>query len=270
MRAGIGREGCRFNLHPWRAAECRRGRYLRGLCGDRTLDLPRSGIAPTTDELGGDQPGSRHGAGNTMPGLMTFDGASIVANDHSPLHEGDISFKAIVTRDEAWLAKLPRYFLGLEHPCRRGHISERHTKNGSCVSCRTENLRAQRRACGVKERVLLTAEESKRRESLRRKIWRESNEDLMAIYDRKRRAKRRGAAGNHTAKELSNLFEKQKGLCANCRKSLKTSYHVDHVLPLALGGSHWITNIQLLCPPCNQRKGAKHPIDFARLEGRLV
>lgn len=34
---------------------------------------------------------------------------------------------------------------------------------------------------------------------------------------------------------------------------------VDHVMPRALGGGNDMGNLQLLCRPCNQRKGSKHP-----------
>jgi 5-methylcytosine-specific restriction endonuclease McrA len=41
-------------------------------------------------------------------------------------------------------------------------------------------------------------------------------------------------------------------------------------MPLARGGSNWISNIALACPTCNKRKGAKHPIDWAQQNGRLL
>lgn len=47
-------------------------------------------------------------------------------------------------------------------------------------------------------------------------------------------------------------------------------YHVDHIQPLALGGSNDKTNLQLLCPTCNTKKSAKHPIDFMQSRGLLL
>jgi len=35
--------------------------------------------------------------------------------------------------------------------------------------------------------------------------------------------------------------------------------HVDHIVPLAQGGTNDITNFQALCPKCNLSKGAKMP-----------
>jgi 5-methylcytosine-specific restriction endonuclease McrA len=41
-------------------------------------------------------------------------------------------------------------------------------------------------------------------------------------------------------------------------------------MPLFLGGSNWISNIQLLCPTCNLKKYKKHPVDWARENGLLL
>ena len=55
-----------------------------------------------------------------------------------------------------------------------------------------------------------------------------------------------------------------------CTVSIADGYHVDHIQPLALGGSNDKANLQLLCPTCNLRKSAKHPVDFMRETGRLL
>ncbi len=35
-------------------------------------------------------------------------------------------------------------------------------------------------------------------------------------------------------------------------------YHVDHIVPLALGGDEWdLANLELSCPRCNLSKGAR-------------
>jgi len=80
----------------------------------------------------------------------------------------------------------------------------------------------------------------------------------------------RGADGSHTREEIWALYHQQNGKCAYCRVSLKPGYHVDHIQPLSKGGSNWITNLQLACGPCNIRKSAADPIDFARRLGRLL
>jgi 5-methylcytosine-specific restriction endonuclease McrA len=63
---------------------------------------------------------------------------------------------------------------------------------------------------------------------------------------------------------LAALFEQQAGLCVYCERVLGRGYCADHIMPLALGGSNWITNIQLLCRSCNSKKWATDPAEFAR------
>lgn len=69
---------------------------------------------------------------------------------------------------------------------------------------------------------------------------------------------------------IPTLYKKQKGKCAHCAAALNAKYHADHIMPLARGGKHEALNIQLLCPTCNLRKGAKDPIRFANEAGRLL
>lgn len=85
-----------------------------------------------------------------------------------------------------------------------------------------------------------------------------------------RRALKIGAGGRFTAIQVSALYQAQRGRCVSCRGKLGDSYHRDHVVPLSLGGSNDISNIQLLCESCNLSKGAKDPIVWAQEQGRLI
>jgi len=78
--------------------------------------------------------------------------------------------------------------------------------------------------------------------------------------------------GVHKPEDITEILKRQKFKCAECGVSVKDkkNRHVDHIMPLALGGSNWPTNLQILCPPCNLSKSAKHPIDFAQRKGRLL
>ncbi len=104
------------------------------------------------------------------------------------------------------------------------------------------------------------------------KRWIAKNPDKARALLHNRRARLRGAKGTHTAKEIQDLLLKQRTRCANssCVASIKLKYHKDHIMPLILGGSNDIKNIQLLCPTCNMSKGRKHPIVWAQLNGMLL
>ena len=50
------------------------------------------------------------------------------------------------------------------------------------------------------------------------------------------------------------VFERDGGRCTLCDTTFELQF--DHVIPLALGGSSTVDNLQVLCAGCNQRKGA--------------
>lgn len=86
----------------------------------------------------------------------------------------------------------------------------------------------------------------------------------------KRRAKEHAAPGRISNGLSSKLLESQQGKCIYCKGALGDSYELDHIMPLALGGTNEDSNIQLLCRTCNISKGHSHPIEYARKLGRLV
>lgn len=106
--------------------------------------------------------------------------------------------------------------------------------------------------------------------SERRKQWKRCNPDKVLASNRNRRARKRGACGRHTAEDVAALKVSQRGKCANCRVSLASGFHVDHITALINGGSNDPHNLQLLCPGCNMSKGAKDHIQWRQLNGYLL
>jgi hypothetical protein len=51
------------------------------------------------------------------------------------------------------------------------------------------------------------------------------------------------------------VWLRDRGQCQNCGAS--TELQFDHVIPFATGGAASAENLQLLCGPCNRRKGAR-------------
>ena len=82
---------------------------------------------------------------------------------------------------------------------------------------------------------------------------------------------RKAAASGRLSNGLGNrLMSIQKGKCACCRKPISNGYHMDHIMPLKLGGTNTDDNIQLLCQTCNLQKSARHPVDFMQSKGFLI
>lgn len=89
-----------------------------------------------------------------------------------------------------------------------------------------------------------------------------------------RRARLREADGAYTTKDLVRIWHRQRGECARCHVRIgnrpsDTEYHIDHVTPIARGGSNYEKNIQLLCAPCNWQKGNKTPAEYTLYLKRL-
>jgi len=54
------------------------------------------------------------------------------------------------------------------------------------------------------------------------------------------------------------IFQKYKGKCAICGEKTAFDYgEVDHIKPIAKGGSNSPSNLQWLCHRCNKLKGSK-------------
>lgn len=60
------------------------------------------------------------------------------------------------------------------------------------------------------------------------------------------------------------------GKCPCCKQPLGDEFHLDHVIPLALGGPNTDDNMQLLRKTCNLQKSAKHPVQYMQERGFLL
>lgn len=61
---------------------------------------------------------------------------------------------------------------------------------------------------------------------------------------------------------IQKMMAAQKGLCNACGADIRVRRHLDHIVPLVKGGTHDLSNLQLLCVSCNCSKGAKDNVDF--------
>lgn len=184
-----------------------------------------------------------------------------------------------------------RYFTG--KPCRNGHLCERRVTGRRCVQCHRINFTKWRKGTGaekfqgyrdrwakanpekVSARTLRWQKANPERHLANVKRWQERNpeqtRECRRLAHRARRAKLKGSGGKHTTADIQAITRAQKDKCAWCRISLRdVQRNIDHIVPLFLGGSDDRRNLQILCRPCNMTKGRKHPLEFARQEGRLL
>lgn len=87
-------------------------------------------------------------------------------------------------------------------------------------------------------------------------------------FERLRR--RRYGEGHRRKSKVAFLLSSQRGLCAVCRSKLGDMFDVDHITPKSAGGGNEVTNLQLLCRPCNLAKSDKHPVAFMQSRGYLL
>lgn len=99
--------------------------------------------------------------------------------------------------------------------------------------------------------------------------WDSAHPEKRRAYTRNRQAQKR-ARGSFTTDDIKVIMKRQKKKCVVCRVDISKGYHIDHIMPLKLGGSNYPANLQLLCPHCNLKKAAFHPIDFMQSRGFLL
>ena len=107
-------------------------------------------------------------------------------------------------------------------------------------------------AGGLKASTRRRISSGKANESVR--AYRKNNPDKVREWSSTRHKRKTGRLPNGTVK---NKIQKQNGLCVYCKIDIRLKYHVDHTIPLAKGGKHEPSNIQILCPTCNVKKATK-------------
>jgi hypothetical protein len=144
---------------------------------------------------------------------------------------------------------------GTAHPGRKAAAVKKYE------AANPEKVKAAKAAWNSKNKV---------RNAASKRAWIAANRDAHLAIRNNRRA-RKIAAGGKLSKDLAQrLYILQKGKCPCCLRPLEDDYHLDHIQPLALGGTNTDDNIQLMRGTCNNQKNAKHPIDFMQSRGFLL
>lgn len=99
--------------------------------------------------------------------------------------------------------------------------------------------------------------------------WLKNNPGANRAYVHNRRARIRATEGKLSVDLADRLFKLQRGKCPCCKRALGKDFHMDHKVPLALGGKNIDANIQLLRAECNMKKSKLDPVDFMQSKGFL-
>ena len=82
-------------------------------------------------------------------------------------------------------------------------------------------------------------------------------QERSSRHHNKRRARK--AAVPHEPYSRQEVFDRDNGCCYLCEIPLEPGWHVEHVVPIAMGGPDTFDNVRAACPPCNLRKGVSVP-----------
>jgi len=175
--------------------------------------------------------------------------------------------------------------------CARAYNREFYDKNADAMRARSRKYHREHDAENREKKRAYDREYSRRNAAKKRQYtarfraehpeymieWRSVNADRLRKARRsdegrkaqseiahRRRARKLNAGGTFTTADIEAIRKAQGNRCYLCGKMLR-KYHIDHFIPLALGGTNDPGNLRLACPKCNQSKGAIHPHDMGRL-----
>lgn len=104
-----------------------------------------------------------------------------------------------------------------------------------------------------------------------RKRYDAKNPHVRRTITRNRRALRQDVYGRLKADIEGRLLQRQRWKCVACGGCLrKMKFEIDHIVPIARGGTNEESNLQALCVGCNRAKSSKDPIDFMQQRGFLL
>ena len=183
--------------------------------------------------------------------------------------------------------KSERGLYGLHSVCRacaNVRVKEYQAKNKEAVLAKKKEYRDSNQQ-KIKNYMAEYREKNKEKIKIKRDEYCKKNAEMLSKKSRqwakdhplerraqehKRRALKLGNGGKHTAADVRKIHALQGHKCACCGVNTKSKFHVDHIMPLVLGGTNDASNLQILCPTCNNQKYSKHPVDFMQDKGFLL
>mgnify|MGYP001619946180 FL=1 len=90
------------------------------------------------------------------------------------------------------------------------------------------------------------------------KIWKHANPERHKEVNERRRSRILSTADGTITKDALSKLIKTQDTCPYCGKEMGSKKKsVDHIIPLAKGGEHILSNIAICCLICNISKGSK-------------
>lgn len=140
-------------------------------------------------------------------------------------------------------------------PCHNAH-------NNALKATNRDRVREQARAYYaantevIKERIRVIRERDPEKYRAIHSGWKKRNPEAVRAMGNKRRVLETAAPGEHyTADEWKATKARYDHRCLMCRRQEPTiRLTVDHIMPISLGGSNAIDNLQPLCKSCNSKK----------------
>lgn len=102
---------------------------------------------------------------------------------------------------------------------------------------------------------------------IRARAWAAENKDHHNKLNQDRRSREAGAEGSHDFEQWMKIVELTGDICPACGNPMKRPT-LDHIIPLSWGGTHYLTNVQVLCKKCNSEKGDRFAADYRPLPAR--
>ena len=148
-------------------------------------------------------------------------------------------------------------------------VAEFYCDRNNCRKCHNRRTWDDIKAHNTPERTARRADKNKLWKQVNRerhaelnRLYAKRNRQRVSVRARKyafvRRARQRAAQGRASAQQIMWRVQMFGERCWICSAPYE---HVDHVKPLAKGGSNWPANLRPICRGCNARKAAKWPYD---------
>lgn len=147
-----------------------------------------------------------------------------------------------------------------------------HSYCGSCNFdwCQSyRGVKAEDRPIYKPRKAPMTKEQRRIRRNERAKESRKRRHYKITFYNRLRMHKLRAGGAMPDKWEIQKMLCMQDARCVYCSTLLET-YHIDHKIPVSRKGTNDISNLQLLCPPCNIKKRDRTHDEYLQILGRVV